>query len=296
MLMLVVTIIIAAVVAAFAGGLVTNTEKSPTTVLDVHIYSAADAGGTMSSTYAPDFTTDDLSGDPLDTSDLKITFSWTKATTGKIYSSIYDGPGTNNFSANFTSYSYENSSLYLNQNPGIAFGEGILTPGDHVQTGANYLYQDYIVAYGGTGTTIVHQRSPFMDDLMGRDLSQNSPPLVGDAGGLTDSTTATPNALITVQDVSTSSGYLNEILFIHKGGDSLSLANIKVSLQSFGMTSEFTGAEGTLTGDTTVSVGNQITVDASGAWIYTPSESVIDYTIIDLTTGNAIGSDNFVVP
>lgn len=182
MLMLVVTIIIAAVVASFAGGLVTNTEKAPTTMLNVHIYSATDVGGTMSSTYAPDFTIDDLSGDPLDTSELKITFSWTNASTGKIYSSIYDGPGMNNFSANFTYYSYENSSLYLNQNPGAAFGEGILTTGDHVQTGANYLYQDYIVAYGGTGTTIVHQGSPFMDDLMGRDITSEFTPLAGNAG------------------------------------------------------------------------------------------------------------------
>lgn len=117
------------------------------------------------------------------------------------------------------------------------------------------------------------------------------------ASGITGSTTATPNALITVQDVSTSSSdYLNDVLFVHKGGDSLSLANIKVSLNSFGMSSEFTAAEGTLTGDSTISVGDQITVDASGAWIYTPSESSIDYTIIDLTTGNAIASGTFVVP
>jgi len=114
------------------------------------------------------------------------------------------------------------------------------------------------------------------------------------AGGLTGSTTATPNVLITVQDVSTSSGYLNEILFIHKGGDSLSLANTKVSLQCLGYTTEFTVAGGTLTGDSTISVGDQMTVDASGA--YATSGSVMDYTIIDLTTGNAIASGSFVVP
>ena len=36
MLMLVVTIVIAAVVAAFAGGLGADAETAPTTVLDVH--------------------------------------------------------------------------------------------------------------------------------------------------------------------------------------------------------------------------------------------------------------------
>lgn len=50
MLMLVVTIIIAAVVSSFASGVITATEKASSAVLDVKIYSAANVGGTMSKT------------------------------------------------------------------------------------------------------------------------------------------------------------------------------------------------------------------------------------------------------
>ena len=41
MLMLVVTIVIAAVVAAFAGGLATETESAPVAVLDADVYEGA---------------------------------------------------------------------------------------------------------------------------------------------------------------------------------------------------------------------------------------------------------------
>ena len=45
MLMLVVTIIIAAMVAAFAGGLATSTEKAPTVILNSKVDSTANYGG-----------------------------------------------------------------------------------------------------------------------------------------------------------------------------------------------------------------------------------------------------------
>ena len=74
MLMLVVTVVIAAVVAVFATGMVEDTEPAPVAKLDVNIYSAYEQEGfgytvpTMHITH--------VSGDPLDTADLKLSFSW----------------------------------------------------------------------------------------------------------------------------------------------------------------------------------------------------------------------------
>lgn len=181
MLMLVVTIIIAAVVSSFASGVITSTEKAPSAVLDVKIYSAANVGGTMSKTYAPDFTIDHLSGDALNTADLKLVFTWKNAT-GHIFRSIYDGPGMTNFSEDFPYYSYHNSSLYMNGKPSFAWGGAALTTGSHVQTGANNLHQDYRTEYGGGGTVMTHNGSVFMDDLMGRDIQDDYTPLAAGTG------------------------------------------------------------------------------------------------------------------
>ena len=69
MLMLVVTIIIAAVVSAFAGGLATTTGKAPTLAMDTVIQND---GTALNSFYS--FTVQSVS-DPIPTSDLKITTS-----------------------------------------------------------------------------------------------------------------------------------------------------------------------------------------------------------------------------
>ena len=63
MLMLVVTIVIAAVVAAFAGGLATETESAPVAVLDADVY---EKSGT------PSLTLRSLSGDALDLSETAV--------------------------------------------------------------------------------------------------------------------------------------------------------------------------------------------------------------------------------
>jgi len=75
MLMLVVVIIIAAVVSAFAGGLATKEQKAPVAVLHVNINSLENAGGMPpwgDGYYAPTMTIRHVSGDPLQTKDLKI--------------------------------------------------------------------------------------------------------------------------------------------------------------------------------------------------------------------------------
>ncbi|MDO8872056.1 MAG: type IV pilin N-terminal domain-containing protein [Methanoregula sp.] len=75
MLMLVVVIIIAAVVSAFAGGLATKEQKAPVAILDVDINSLENAGDMPpwgDGYYVPTMTIRHVSGDPLQTKDLKI--------------------------------------------------------------------------------------------------------------------------------------------------------------------------------------------------------------------------------
>lgn len=84
MLMLVITVVIAAVITMFATGVVADTEPAPTAVLDVEIfdyYQALDTSG------GPDFHITHIAGDAVDTKDLEIRLSWEN--NGKSYFSTY---------------------------------------------------------------------------------------------------------------------------------------------------------------------------------------------------------------
>jgi archaeal type IV pilus assembly protein PilA len=70
MLMLVVTIIIAAVVSGFAGGLATGKEKAPQASLETHIQLT---GGMMGNTQ---MSIKHLGGDPINTKNVKLVTSW----------------------------------------------------------------------------------------------------------------------------------------------------------------------------------------------------------------------------
>ena len=78
MLMVVITVVIGAVIAAFAKGMVADTEPTPNAVLKVEILSnslALEADGKI---YAgPDFQITHISGDAVDTGDIEIQLSWT---------------------------------------------------------------------------------------------------------------------------------------------------------------------------------------------------------------------------
>jgi len=171
MLMLVVTIIIAAVVASFAGGLVTNTEAAPVASLDVNIYSAdyLQMSAAYSGNYAPDFTIDHLGGDSLNTADLKLVFHWTNKTTSESYTATYTyGNATGVRPITYESVDYQGnltngstgSALYVNDknyaSSTTQWGNVTISTGDHVQTFANYLTM-----------TVDHTGSPFMDALFG---------------------------------------------------------------------------------------------------------------------------------
>jgi len=92
MLMLVVTIIIAAAVSAFAGGIsVSSEDKAPSAVLDVHLYSLKNLGAMPpygDGFYAPEMVIRHVSGDPLPTEDLKIITYVTNAS-GTVRGELY---------------------------------------------------------------------------------------------------------------------------------------------------------------------------------------------------------------
>jgi FlaG/FlaF family flagellin (archaellin) len=100
MLMLVVTIIIAAVVSAFAGGLAGTQQKAPQASIDVQILTGADngMGGTTDK-----MTFTELSGDSIPTKDLAIvtyyvnksgTVYQNKQTLASVGSDLYGGGAT----------------------------------------------------------------------------------------------------------------------------------------------------------------------------------------------------------
>jgi len=82
MLMLVVVIVVGAVVTVFATGLVGDTKVAPVAKLEVEIisdevvYGTAPNGYVMYQGTAPTLHLTHVSGDPVDTADLKLSFAW----------------------------------------------------------------------------------------------------------------------------------------------------------------------------------------------------------------------------
>jgi archaeal type IV pilus assembly protein PilA len=86
MLMLVVTIIIAAVVTGFAGGLIAGQKTAPTLAMDVKIANSGTWIGSGFYAFVSGVST------PIQTSDLKIVTTWT--TTNRISNQLMSGGGT----------------------------------------------------------------------------------------------------------------------------------------------------------------------------------------------------------
>ncbi|HJJ68209.1 MAG TPA: type IV pilin N-terminal domain-containing protein [Methanocorpusculum sp.] len=74
MLMLVVTVVIAAAVTIFATGVVGETEAAPVATLDVEILSST---ASLIGLKGPELFITHLSGEPVDTDDIELRFSWT---------------------------------------------------------------------------------------------------------------------------------------------------------------------------------------------------------------------------
>jgi FlaG/FlaF family flagellin (archaellin) len=180
MLMLVVTIIIAAVVSAFSGGLIGTTQKAPNAVLNFQIQSAANEAGF----YAPDMSITEVSGDTLPTRDLRITTIYTNSTGTTFQGSL---TGEQYVTGN-DSYTYFTSSeygpvLYLNDmsrfgnystitsTPGTpdAFGNAsaILRPGDTLTTVGNYCGN-----WGDGSTAGSPNENPGLNYLLGFNVTE----------------------------------------------------------------------------------------------------------------------------
>lgn len=154
MLMLVVTIIIAAVVSAFAAGMGTQKEKTPQSSLECHIKWD---NGAMSGVPGPLFTLRHIGGDPINTKNTKLVTSWANATgiyhiqstvapvwgtEQETYTSARS-PGTSNYTLSSLNTHYTSSSgasVYYNA-PYLA------VPGSY-PTGTGFANNDTVLWFG----------------------------------------------------------------------------------------------------------------------------------------------------
>lgn len=154
MLMLVVTIIVAAAVSAYAGGMVSDQEETPTVQLNVQLKSGDDAQR---------FVITHLGGDPLDTGDLKIITYYhgidkeLVSSTEETYKHTTDGSLDPSKSANnFDSTEYTTGTGSSNTNDGYPcmisngvpikyWGNSTMMPGD-VYTTIDALSLETVIA------------------------------------------------------------------------------------------------------------------------------------------------------
>lgn len=94
MLLVVVTVIIAAVITAFATGVVGSTEPAPVAALDVEILNSEN---TLSDLSGPELFITHRSGDAVDTKDIELRFSWVcgldDCESGGVHYSTYSADG-----------------------------------------------------------------------------------------------------------------------------------------------------------------------------------------------------------
>ena len=153
MLMVVITVVIAAVITTFATGVATDAEAAPSAVFDVKIYSSYQAlydnGHNVVS--APDFHITQLSGDAVDTKDLKIQLAWEN--NGKSYFSTYSAdsfeeklgsinPGKGERSQPMyvkTQVTGDMRNDYDSSNLNYYFGDAVLKPGLKLTASADFV-------------------------------------------------------------------------------------------------------------------------------------------------------------
>ena len=151
MLMLVVTVVIAAAVTIFATGVVGETEAAPVAALDVKIYDYYQA---LDITGGPDFHITHLSGEPVDTRDIELRFSWThKDGSGKDCShySTFSAEGFEKevgkindrsqplYVKTFVTSTMREEAEFGSSNLDYYFGDAILTPGMKLTATADFL-------------------------------------------------------------------------------------------------------------------------------------------------------------
>jgi archaeal type IV pilus assembly protein PilA len=119
MLMLVVTIIIAAVVSAYAGGLTTGQKKAPTASVEMHMMN----DGTSNSYFSIKV----LSvSEPIQTRDLKLVTSWVNQSGGRGGATVTgNGQSMNTHHISYTPPTYSAGSL-KSYNAPIGYGPGVM--------------------------------------------------------------------------------------------------------------------------------------------------------------------------
>lgn len=177
MLMVVITVVIAGVIAAFGTGMVGNTEPAPSAMLEVEIinFDKMMDGGNYPNLMAPDFRITHLSGDPIDTGDIELRFSWTDSNKVK-HSSTYSATsvgGTDVMYLEVPGVAAVNAGGTNLQ--GVPFGEAELKTGYTVKTVSKALGT---VADGDTQ----HHKSKYMDYIFNN--GQESP--AGTINGVMD--------------------------------------------------------------------------------------------------------------
>ena len=149
MLMIVITVVIAAVITTFATGVTSDAEAAPVAVLDVEIYEYYQA---LDSSGGPDFHISHISGDPIDTKDITIQLSWEH--NGKSYFSTYsadsfktkhqngvDGGGVSRMQPMYvkTPVTDDMRKEYSSSNLDYYFGDVILESGMRLTATADFL-------------------------------------------------------------------------------------------------------------------------------------------------------------
>ena len=122
MLMLVITIIVAAVVSAFAGSTMSGTQKAPTASIEFHVRN----GGTAVNSY---ISMNILSvSEPIQTKNLRLITTWT-TTDKNPASSTYQYPITGGFTSNGTAAAYVSGDLSGSSGPfavPTGYGNGVM--------------------------------------------------------------------------------------------------------------------------------------------------------------------------
>ena len=158
MLMIVVTVIIAAVVTMFATGVVSTAEKAPNVVLDVNLESAH--LNVKDATAYPIMELRYVSGDiPLDTSKMTIASRWEYE--GELYSGFYDGTQIPESGGSEAALLYPHATIQWGTES-LNFGVYEMKPGDSMITPS-------INVQGGTGEVEPIDENPFWAAIFGED-------------------------------------------------------------------------------------------------------------------------------
>lgn len=186
MLMLAVTIIIAAVVVAVSTGMITETEPAPNAVFEVTIDRNVVALAGWGVTAGPDLSITHVSGDAVHSKDMKLFFSWTDKD-GVLHESTYSAaefselcpggisiPDAWGFMEGYTSMIQPRSQpLYQKGHQGDGpnaldhyFGDVVFTPGVKVMSTPDFLLSSMDDSYSNVG-------SPFMDAILNNGVWAN---------------------------------------------------------------------------------------------------------------------------